>query len=117
MPTIKPVCQTVRTFLKANLGRHCLGCLTGQSSRALDAAVHCIALYNSCSEAAEPKALAAFRAIVETMNGSERELAYHAIAHVMDWHNRADVWVMAGLALPTSVRVCEHEPKARAVQA
>ena len=91
------------------MGPHCLGCLTGQSSRALAAAVQLIALYSYCDGQAEPHVLAAFRHVVDTMEGGERELAFHAIAHVLNWSDRARVWHLAGLEPLASVRRCKFE--------
>lgn len=105
----KPVCVTLLPWLKANLGSHCLGCLTGQSGRALAAAAQILSLYSSCDDTAAPHALAAFRAVVETMDPPERTLAYHAIAHVMDWSDRPRIWAAAGLPEITNPSRCHYE--------
>ncbi len=91
----KPVCETVLPWLKANLGNHCLGCLTGYSGRALAAAVQIISAYASCDGRAVPHLMAAFREIVITLDDPERELVYHSIAHVLDWGDRAATWQKA----------------------
>lgn len=105
----KPLCASVLPWLKANLGPQCLGCLTGQTGRALAATVQVIGLYSYCDEEAEPHVLAAFREIVNTMDGPSRELAYHSIAHVLDWGDRARVWDRAGLAPLQNPSRCAFE--------
>jgi hypothetical protein len=55
--------------------------------------------------------LQAFASIVGCMQRCTRELAYHAIAHVRDWHNRSDMWAAAGLPPIEHVRVCAFEPR------
>lgn len=106
----KPVCQTVRGWLIANLGKHCLGALTGTDAKALDAAVHLIELY---SISRHEFSLHGFRYAVLTMQPSTRELAYHAIALVMDWSDRRVVWEEALLAPIPNLRRCAFEPAAR----
>lgn len=87
-----PVCKTVLPWLRANLGNYCLGCLTGYSGRALAAAVQTIAAYNSSDTRHEGQLLSAFRAIVMTLDEPERHLVYQAIAHQMNWCDRASLW-------------------------
>ena len=43
------------------------------------------------------------------MQPSTQELAYHAIAHVMDWSDRAELWIKAGLP-EFATRQCSFEP-------
>lgn len=107
MPTPKPVSVTVLPWLKANLGKRCLAPLTGTDARALLAAAQCIELY---SVARQPEVLQAFGTIVLCMQEHTRELAYHAIAHVMEWPDRAGVWNQAGLQPIIIPRVCSYEP-------
>lgn len=109
MPKTKPVCETVGPWLKANLGPHCLGCLTGGSSRALAAAVQIIGAYSYCDQEAEPHLLSAFRSVVMTMPPDQRELAYHSIAHVLNWSDRERLWARAQLPPLESVSVCKFE--------
>jgi hypothetical protein len=71
-----------------------LGALTGTDSKALDAAAHILELHCYGGNGSE---LEAFRLVVLHMQPSTRYLAYHAIANVMDWHNREEVWERAGL--------------------
>ncbi len=103
----KPYCQTVLPWLKANLGKHCLAPLTSTDAKALSAAVQIIALY-ACAR--DQSVLDAFGGVVELMQSSTQHLAYHAIAHVMDWSDRDPIWADAGLG-QTAVRLkCAYEP-------
>ena len=97
MPTQKPPCQTVLPWLKANLGPHALAPLTGQDARALAVAVQAIELYASCDYSAEVRSLPAFACAVNCMQESTRHLAYHSIAHILDWGDRSKLWARAGL--------------------
>lgn len=105
MASPKPVCAALLTWLRLNLGRGALAPLTGTDAKALAAAAHIVVLYAYDRDDAT---LAAFRAVVLRMQPSTRELAYHAIAHVMDWDDRARVWARAGLG-PIRVHRCEGE--------
>lgn len=102
----KPKCETVFPWLRANLGPHSLAPLTGTDTRALRAAVQIIELY---SYHPEPEVLKAFGLIVGCMQSTTQELAYHAIAHAMDWSDRSDIWVKAGLP-EFAPRKCSFEP-------
>ncbi len=103
----KKVSQTIRPWLTSNLGKHCLAPLTGQSSRALDAAVSIIELYSYDSN---PSLIEAFRLVVLRMQDHDRELAYHAIAHVMNWSDREKIWTAASLPpFSNPPRRCVHE--------
>jgi hypothetical protein len=104
----KPPCQTILPWLKANLGPRCLAPLTGTDARALSAAVQIIELF---SYHRAPEVLDAFRSVVVCLQPSVRELAYHGIAHVMDWSDRSTIWQAAGLA-PIPTRICAYEPGA-----
>lgn len=104
----KPRCQSLHPWLRENLGKHCLGALTSTDSAALDAAVHLIQLYN---QTGDENVLPAFAMCVRIMHRDEvRRFAYHAIAHVMDWHCREDVWRQAGLEQLPNPGVCAYEP-------
>ena len=102
----KPKCETLYPWLRSNLGDRCLAPLTGTDARALDAAVQIVELYCFC---AHPEVAQAFGAVVSQMQRSTRELAYHAIAHPMDWCHRSELWAEAGLD-PIPVRKCSFEP-------
>lgn len=101
----KPPCTTILPWLKANLGPRCTAPLTGTDVCALFAAVQIIELY--CIHT-EQSVLDAYALVVQQMQPGTRELAYHAIAHVMDWSHRADLWLRAGLS-PFNPRRCAHE--------
>lgn len=103
----KPVCQDVLSWLRANLGAAALGALTGTDHRALAAAVHIVTLY---TYSGDDRALQALGPVVRVMQERTRYLAYHAIAHVMDWDDRARVWQLAQLPAPVLLRGCQYEP-------
>lgn len=106
----KPRCETVLPWLKANLGNHCLGCLTGYSARALAAAVQIVEAWTSCDSRSEPNLIQAFRAVVITMDEPERQLAYHSIAHIANWEDRERLWALAELpAFVHPVSRCKFE--------
>ena len=105
MPATKPPCQTLPHWLRENLGKRCLAPLTGTDSKALAAAVQIVELYAYQST---PELLDAFRIVVAQMQRSCWPLAYHAIAHVMDWGDRETVWRGAGLPAIEPGR-CEFE--------
>lgn len=90
----QPVCLTVLPWLRANLGKHCLGRLTGSDAKALAAAVQILALHAYDSDRT---VLEAFAAVVRRMQPCSQELAYHAIAHTGNWNDRARIWGEAGL--------------------
>jgi hypothetical protein len=84
-------------WLKAHFGSRALASLKRKDRHALMAAVHILALDEEAI-APTPWALqAAFNTCVSCMRPSTRELAYHAIAHVTDWHLREPIWNLAGL--------------------
>jgi hypothetical protein len=107
MKTPQPVCKALRPWLKANLGKGCLGALTGTDAKALDTAVHLIELY---AYDPAPELLPAFAAIVRQMQPCTRYLAFHAIAHIRDWNDRFTMWGDAGLDLPIRLEKCAYEP-------
>lgn len=102
-----PKCVTLLPWLRSNLGSHALAPLTGTDSRALAAAVQTIELYSYCPQAGVIKA---FGEIVRTMQPGTYQLAYHAIAHVMDWHDRTPIWFEAGLPAKFPRQICRYEP-------
>lgn len=99
-----PTCKGLMKWLRLNLGRSALAALTGTDSKALCAAVHILELYNY---GGDDSTLEAFRLVVLKM--VHPELAYHAIAYLMDWHNRGEVWAAAGLPPLERVSRCEGE--------
>jgi hypothetical protein len=102
----KPPCVTLPAWLKENLGKDCLAPLTGTDAKALAAAVQIVECY---AYAPSTATVHAFAAIVLTMQEKTQELAYHAIAHVMDWGDRSELWHRAGLPTFTP-RKCAFEP-------
>lgn len=108
----KPPCETVFPWLAANLGKRCIAPLTGTDARALKATVQTIELY---SVHQDTKVLEAFALLVGCMQSSTRELAYHAIAHVLDWGDRSRIWVECGLP-EFSPRCCAFEPAGRRME-
>jgi hypothetical protein len=101
----KPYCQSLPPWLKTNLGKDCLAPLTSSDARALRAAVHLIDLYaGTCDRSV----LEAFAVCVRIMQPASRVLAYHAIAHVMDWGHRAELWAATGF--PAPMGKCLYEP-------
>lgn len=106
----KPVCEEIRPWLRDNLGKGALAALTGTDSRALDAAVHIIALYNYCYSKDEGPLLLALRAVVMAMQPQCREFVYHAIAHQMEWNARERLWALANLPVIEKPMICIYEP-------
>lgn len=107
-----PFAHSVFPWLKANLGTGCLAPLAGNDAAALRAAIQIVDLigYDSPQPA---DLVAAFRACVLRMQSHTRHLAFHAIAHVLDWGDRSRIWQAAGFeTVPTSV--CKHEPRKHA---
>jgi hypothetical protein len=90
----KPVSATVGPWLKANLGSKCLAGCTSVDYRALEASVHLVELMAYAGRSAG--LLAAYCAIVSEMTEHNRWLAYHSIAHVLNWEDRAVIWLNAG---------------------
>lgn len=105
--TYEPPAATVLDWLHSNLGGRVLAGLTGTDTKALRAATQIMELYgyDRC-----PEVLNAFASIVRRMQPKMRELAYHAIAHPLDWSDRARVWAGAGLQSFKPKFVCSFEP-------
>ncbi len=102
----KPVCEKLYPWLRANLGKRCLGVLTGTDARALAAAVHIIELYSYCST---PTVAHAFKCVVLQMQPQARYLAYHATAMIMNWEDRPRLWIEASLP-EFNPGTCSFEP-------
>lgn len=105
----KPAAVTVIPWLRANLGKSCLAGQTGTDQKALLAAVQIVELY---SYNPDPELLHAFALVVKQMQEKQFFLAFHAIAHVMDWSNRLQIWEGASLPIFGFGR-CQFEPGAR----
>lgn len=69
--------------------------MTSTDAKALAAAVHILELYAYDRHASIISG--AFSCVVHQMHPQCRELAYHAIAHVMEWSDREPIWKLAGL--------------------
>jgi len=108
----RPPAETVLDWLHSNLGGRALAPLTGSDTRALRAAVQIIEQF---SYDQHPDVLRAFAYVVSRMQPHTRELAYHAIAHPLDWSDREKLWHASGLAgaflnsLPPKMK-CSFEP-------
>lgn len=102
----QPPAETVLGWLASNLGSRALAPLTGSDTRALRAAVQIVEQY---SYDRDPSLLHAFAAVVRRMQSHTQELAFHAIAHPMDWSDRARIWRAAGLEIKP-FRKCSFEP-------
>lgn len=102
----RTVSETILPWLRVNLGKGCLGALTGTDARALRASIQIMELY---SYHREPEILSAFGLVVAAMQPSTRYLAFHGIAHVMDWTDRIPLWRAAGLAPIENPGKCAYE--------
>jgi len=104
--------KTMRTYdeivswLWSNLGRAAVAPITGTDAKALFAAAGIVNLwgYSKSRKSAE-----AFGLVVQEMQPSTRELAYHIIAAETDWSFRAQLWAQAGLPPLPQARVCSFE--------
>lgn len=105
-----PYAKSVFQWLRDNLGRRAMGALTSTDQRALEAAVQIVALWNYADEAPSRELPAAFKSCVLCMQSSTREFAYHAVAHVADWHTRDQLWSLAGLPDLQCRMVCAFGP-------
>lgn len=92
-------------WLGANLGS--IAPLTGTDRRAIMAATEVLELY---SYTGDDSLLQAYRHIVEQMQLSTRGFAYHLIAMVLDWEDRAVIWKKSGLEPLHRIAICKHEP-------
>lgn len=93
-------------WLGFNMGS--TGALTGTDHRALKAAVAILELY--AYDGDESLLGNAFGAVVRRMQPTTREFAYHAIAAVLDWNDRAKLWEKAGLTPILKPMRCKAEP-------
>lgn len=84
-----------RKWLKANLGPKSLAPLTGTDVDALNAAVAVSVLYRRVGNVGSM--LTAYRECVIQMQPETRQVAYHAIAMVLDWEDRYRIWTRCGL--------------------
>jgi hypothetical protein len=106
MKSSLPLSATVFKWLRTNLDDFYLG---NAECCALRAAVEIIELY---AHVRSPALIEAFGTVVKQMHPESQELAYHAIAHSMDWEHRAQIWAAAGLPALPNPRRCKYEPRA-----
>lgn len=99
--------MTYQAWLKANLGKRCLAPLTSRDALALNAAVGVAALwqYSQADTTAS-----AFGAVVSLMQETTRHLAFHVVAQVGNWEDRAALWTASGLPWPKHLTMCAYEP-------
>lgn len=100
----------LRSWLKANLGKGCLGVLTSADAAALAAAHALVTLYHAADQRHLVGVELAFGSAVTCMQPRARCLAYHAIAQVGNWEDRAKLWQHAGLEPLERPGVCAYEP-------
>jgi len=98
----------VGSWLATELGLSVLEPMTETDWRALLAAVQIVELWR---DGRQPHVAQAFKLVVIEMHQHLRRLAYHAIAHVMDWSHREELWRSAGLPEVThTYGRCRNEP-------
>ena len=88
-PKQPPPCESARKWLKIRRGRHCLGVLTGGTSRAFSAYLHLVDCWLS---GRDPRITEALRQTVATLQRSEWPLAAEAIACLGDWSHIEELW-------------------------
>lgn len=103
----QPPAATVLDWLYANLGGRALAPLTGSDTKALRASVQIMEQYGYDRH---PSLIDAFALVVFRMQPKTRELAYHAIAHPLDWSDRHKIWMAAGLPAFAPSMKCSFEP-------
>jgi hypothetical protein len=102
----QPPAATVLDWLRSNLGPNALAPLTGSDVKALRAATQIMEAYGYDRH---PALMDAFALVVSRMQSKCRHLAYHAIAHPLDWSDRAKIWMAIGnVEIPSSK--CSFEP-------
>ena len=104
----KPYCVTARTWLKENQGPRCFAGFTSQDAVAFDAVVQLAALWQYTRR--EVVAVS-FGETVRLMQGKYWHLAFHVVAHIGNWEDRAALWSAAGFEdLPDYLTLCNYEP-------
>lgn len=111
MSEYQPPAATVLDWLHSNLGGRALAPLTGTDTKCLRAAVQIMEAYGYDRA---PEHLHAFGLVVRRMQTKCHELAYHAIAHPLDWSDRERLWrAMSDAQLVPPLRPqmkCSFEP-------
>lgn len=103
----KPVSTTILPWLRAQFGKRCTAALTSTDLSALLAATHCAELWVSTGTG---HAARAFGEVAVHMQPGTIYLAYHAVAHIGEWRQRAELWEAAGLPAMANPGVCAYEP-------
>ncbi|MCW1922686.1 hypothetical protein OKA05_08985 [Luteolibacter arcticus] len=106
-----PVSVTLIPWLKDNLGKGCLAGICSGELDALSAAIHIVAL-TGYEYPRKPVLTRAFGDVVLTLQEKHFPLAYHAIAHVLDWGDRDRLWLIANLP-DIEPGLCQYEPGGR----
>lgn len=70
----------------------CLGALTGQDARALEAVAACWKLYSNSDADGQRGALAAIRVLLPAMQPKVRWMARELIPFAMNWEDRERLW-------------------------
>src|SRR5919108_2788409 len=107
MSDYQPSAATVLDWLHSNLGSHAIAPLTGSDTKALRAAVQIMEQYGYDRH---PSLIHAFSCVVNRMQQKTQWLAFHAIAHPLDWSDRQKVWDAAELDPVFNVPKCSFEP-------
>lgn len=107
----KTAAERVLPWLRNNFGKHSLGRLTGQDTRALLCAVQAVEMLNYSDASKIPAIYEIFRAAVSCMQPHTAWTAYHSVAMIMNWEDRALVWDAAGLPAVVCQRIAINSPK------
>lgn len=102
----KQPAETVTTWLRANLGPRSLAPLTTTDAAALRAVAQVAAAGAFTGLDAVMPSLAP---LIHLMQPHTQHLAYHAIAHSLDWSDRDAVWTACGFTERPLSR-CAFEP-------
>lgn len=102
----KQPAQSILTWLRANLGPRHLAPLTSTDTAALRAIAQVaqVAAFTRLSDIT-PSLLP----LIKLMQSHTQHLAYHAIAHSLDWSDRDRVWTACGFT-ERPLSVCAFEP-------
>lgn len=104
----KPASARVFAWLKENLGKSALAPLTTTDASALLAAVQLVELMGY-GYPSRPALCAAFAAIVGEMQRKCQYMAFHSIAMLLDWPDRAKIWAACNLEPLANVPACKYE--------
>ena len=107
MSDYQPPAATVLNWLRSNLGGRALAPLTGTDTKMLRAAVQ---IMEGWGYDRHPSLIHAFSCVVNRMQLKTQWLAFHAIAHPLDWSDRQKIWDAAELDPIGNVPKCSFEP-------